>query len=103
MTTEKPDWESTTDEDTWLAWVNEQLDVLDEAEMPADQRPLEASVRLLASLSPTAQREVFREMMISAAKDRLRHGEVAPLCQRYPELAEIFVPPPPLEAATPAA
>jgi hypothetical protein len=92
VTTEKPEWESTKDEN-WLAWVNEQLDELDEQEVLVDD-PLEASVRLLASMSPEGRREAIRKMMVSHAKDSWRYGDVAPLCKRFPELAETFVPPP---------
>ena len=95
MTTQKPRWES-TDENLWLAWVNEQFDALDaQAEVTANERALYASFRFLASLPPTAQREAFRKMGIPAARARWYYdGEVAPLRKLFPEVAETFVPPP---------
>jgi hypothetical protein len=93
--TTKPPW-GCTDENLWLAWVNEQLDALDEqAEVTADERALDASVRLLASLPPTVQRETLRKLGIPVAKNRWYYGgEVEPLRKLFPEVAETFVPPP---------
>jgi hypothetical protein len=95
VTTKNPPWDS-MDERWWLAWVNQQFDALDaQAEVTADERAWDASVRLLASLPPTERSELLRKMGISVAKNRWHYGgEVAPLCKLFPEVAETFVPPP---------
>jgi hypothetical protein len=92
VTTRKPKW-NCTDERQWLAWVNEQLDILEYAAEAEDESPLSsANLKLFAAL-PSA---VFHEIgAVSRAKARWRlYGEVEPLRKRFPEIAEVIRPPP---------
>jgi hypothetical protein len=70
------------------AWVNERLDAL---EATADDGAFDALVRRVALLSREALRDLGKAAI---AKSSWRHGEVARAQKLYPELAEIFVPPP---------
>lgn len=81
------------DEGWWLKWVNEQLDILEYAAETEGGSPLSsANLKLLAALP----RAVFDEIgAVSREKARWRlYGDVEPLRKRFPEIAEVILPPP---------
>jgi hypothetical protein len=88
VTTKKPPWDC-TDEDRWLAYVDERFD--DEGH---DTLENEAMLRALVRWHPKDQRDVFHRLAVSAAKQQARCGNLEPLRKLVPGAEDCIREPP---------
>jgi hypothetical protein len=92
VTTKKPPWDS-MDERWWLAWVNEQLDILDiDQAGVGHEREQDTLIRQLVSLPPKTLHKLIYNSVTSARLNLWLRGDGAPLRRQFPEIAEAMPP-----------